>query len=149
MKHVPLLIEFAPHTSLYRERELVSQLPIIRNGPAGTFLVFPGGLRVSLPRTDRFGRRYRRLRSSGVWRDAVRRIGRGTPGVHTDSRTVPGGSTLVRSESQDAARSAVGGHNCRRRPPCLVRLRASTSDSFSAAFLTSVGTHCGNAIVTS
>ena len=49
MKHVPLLIEFAPHTSLYRERELVSQLPIIRNGPAGTFVVFPGGLRVSLP----------------------------------------------------------------------------------------------------
>jgi len=30
-------------------------------------------------------------------------------------------------------------------PHCL---RASTSDSFSAAFLTSVGTHCGNATVT-
>jgi hypothetical protein len=38
MEDVPLLIEFAPHTSLYRERELVSQLPIIRNGPAGTFV---------------------------------------------------------------------------------------------------------------
>jgi hypothetical protein len=49
MEDVPLLIEFAPHTSLYRERELVSQLPIIRNGPAGTFVVFPRGLRVSLP----------------------------------------------------------------------------------------------------
>ena len=49
MEHVPLLIEFAPHTSLYRERDVVSQLPIIRNGPAGTFVVFPDGLRVSLP----------------------------------------------------------------------------------------------------
>ena len=49
MEHVPLLIEFAPHTFLYRERDVVSQLPIIRNGPAGTFVVFPDGLRVSLP----------------------------------------------------------------------------------------------------
>ena len=40
MADVPMLIEFAPHTSLYGERELVSQLPIIRNGPAGTFVVF-------------------------------------------------------------------------------------------------------------
>jgi hypothetical protein len=45
----PLLIEFAPHTSLLRETDLVSQLPIVRNGPAGTFVVFPDGLRVSLP----------------------------------------------------------------------------------------------------
>lgn len=49
MTDVPLLIEFAPHTSLYRERNLVSHLPIIRNGPAGTFVVFPDGVRVSLP----------------------------------------------------------------------------------------------------
>jgi hypothetical protein len=49
MTDVPLLIEFAPQTSLYRERDLVSHLPIVRNGPAGTFVVFPDGLRVSLP----------------------------------------------------------------------------------------------------
>jgi hypothetical protein len=49
MEDVPLLIEFAPHTSIYRERDLVSQLPIVRNGPAGTFVVFPSGVRVSLP----------------------------------------------------------------------------------------------------
>jgi hypothetical protein len=49
MQAFPLLIEFAPHTSLYREQDLVSQLPIVRNGPAGTFVVFPGGVRVSLP----------------------------------------------------------------------------------------------------
>jgi hypothetical protein len=49
MPDFPLLIEFAAHTSLYRERDLVSALPIIRNGPPGTFVVFPGGLRVSLP----------------------------------------------------------------------------------------------------
>jgi hypothetical protein len=29
---VPLLIEFAPQTSLYRERDLVSHLPILRMG---------------------------------------------------------------------------------------------------------------------
>ena len=49
MNDIPLLIEFAPGTSLYRERDLVSALPIVRNGPPGTFVVFPGGLRVSLP----------------------------------------------------------------------------------------------------
>ena len=49
MDDVPLLIEFAPQSSLYRERDLVSQLTIIRNGPAGTFVVFPGDVRVSLP----------------------------------------------------------------------------------------------------
>lgn len=49
MEDVTLLIEFAPHTTLYRERDLVSQLPIVRNGPAGTFVVFPSGVRVSLP----------------------------------------------------------------------------------------------------
>jgi hypothetical protein len=49
MEDVPLLIEFAPQTSLDRERDLVSQLPIVRNGPAGTFVVFPNGVRVSLP----------------------------------------------------------------------------------------------------
>jgi hypothetical protein len=46
---VPLLIEFAPHTLLYRERDLLSQFPIVRNGPAGTFVIFPSGVRVSLP----------------------------------------------------------------------------------------------------
>lgn len=49
LKDIPLLIEFAPGTSLFRERDLVSKLPILRNGPAGTFVVFPNGLRVSLP----------------------------------------------------------------------------------------------------
>jgi hypothetical protein len=49
MDDFPLLIEFAPQTSLYRERDLVSDLPIVRNGPAGTFVIFPNGVRVSLP----------------------------------------------------------------------------------------------------
>ena len=49
MNDIPLLIEFAPGTALYRERDLVSALPIVRNGPPGTFVVFPGGLRISLP----------------------------------------------------------------------------------------------------
>lgn len=49
MKDFPLLIEFVSHTSLYRERDIESTLPIIRNGPPGTFVVFPSGVRVSLP----------------------------------------------------------------------------------------------------
>ena len=45
----PLLIAFSPGTSLHREAGLVSRLPILRNGPPGTFVIFPDGLRVSLP----------------------------------------------------------------------------------------------------
>jgi hypothetical protein len=47
--NVPLVVCFASGSSLYREAELVSQLPMVRNGPAGTFVIFPDGLRVSLP----------------------------------------------------------------------------------------------------
>ena len=47
--NVPLVVYFAAGTSLFREPELISQLPIVRNGPAGTFVIFPDGLRVSLP----------------------------------------------------------------------------------------------------
>ena len=45
----PLVIEFPPRTTLHRERDRVSQLPIVGNGPPGTFVAFPDGLRVSLP----------------------------------------------------------------------------------------------------
>ncbi len=47
--HVHVVIEFAQGTSLYRERDRPSQFSIIGNGPPGTFVVFPDGLRVSLP----------------------------------------------------------------------------------------------------
>jgi hypothetical protein len=46
---VPLIIEFAPQTSLLREADRASHFRIVRNGPPGTFVVFPDGLRVSLP----------------------------------------------------------------------------------------------------
>jgi hypothetical protein len=45
----PLLIAFAAPSSLLRETHRASGLPIVGNGPPGTFVVFPGGLRVSLP----------------------------------------------------------------------------------------------------
>jgi hypothetical protein len=45
----PLVIEFAPRSVLHLERDRVSQLPIVRNGPAGTFVVLPSGVNVSLP----------------------------------------------------------------------------------------------------
>jgi hypothetical protein len=46
---MPLLIDFASPTTLLRERSLTSALPIVGNGPPGTFVLFPNGLRVSLP----------------------------------------------------------------------------------------------------
>jgi hypothetical protein len=46
---IPLLIEFARGTSVYREPDRISDLPIVRNGPPGTFVLFPDGLCVSLP----------------------------------------------------------------------------------------------------
>lgn len=45
----PLVIEFAPATFLQREQHRPSQLPILGNGPPGTFVVFPDGFKVSLP----------------------------------------------------------------------------------------------------
>jgi hypothetical protein len=49
MNSCPLLIEFVPGTRLYREPDRVSALPIVRNGPPGTFVLFPDRIRVSLP----------------------------------------------------------------------------------------------------
>jgi hypothetical protein len=46
---MPLLIDFAAPTSLLREEDRPSRLPIIGNGPPGTFVLFPNGLKVSLP----------------------------------------------------------------------------------------------------
>lgn len=43
-------IDFAEPSSLLRERDRVSPLPIAGNGPPGTFVLFPSaGLKVSLP----------------------------------------------------------------------------------------------------
>jgi hypothetical protein len=44
-----LVVEFAAPSTHRRETHRPSQLPIVGNGPPGTFVVFPGGLRVSLP----------------------------------------------------------------------------------------------------
>jgi len=45
----PLLIEFVPGTRLYRQPDFVSTLPILRNGPPGTAVIFADGTRVNLP----------------------------------------------------------------------------------------------------
>jgi len=45
----PLVVEFVAPTSLQRERHRPSRLPIVGNGPPGTFVLFPDGFRVSLP----------------------------------------------------------------------------------------------------
>lgn len=45
----PLLIRFAADTRLRREAPFSSGLPIVGNGPPGTFVVFPSGREVSLP----------------------------------------------------------------------------------------------------
>ena len=50
MDDIPLLIDFATPSSIFRERNRVSTLRIVGNGPPGTFVLFPKeGLRVSLP----------------------------------------------------------------------------------------------------
>lgn len=49
MDDIPLLIDFATPSSIFREQNRISTLPIIGNGPPGTFVLFPNGLRVSLP----------------------------------------------------------------------------------------------------
>nr|ALS91002.1 MetaGeneMark_Unknown Function [uncultured bacterium] len=46
---IPLLIDFATPSSVFREDGRISTLPILGNGPPGTFVLFPGRLRVSLP----------------------------------------------------------------------------------------------------
>ena len=49
MSPIPLLIEFAAGTRLVREPDLPQGLPIVGNGPPGTFVTFTDGFRVSLP----------------------------------------------------------------------------------------------------
>jgi hypothetical protein len=49
MKAYPLLIEFVPGTKVYRQPDFVSKLPILRNGPPGTAVVFADGSTVNLP----------------------------------------------------------------------------------------------------
>jgi hypothetical protein len=46
---IPLLIDFATPSSIFREHNRISTFRIIGNGPPGTFVLFPNGLRVSLP----------------------------------------------------------------------------------------------------
>ena len=46
---IPLVIDFVSPTSLLREPDRPSALPIVGNGPPGTFVLFPAGFRVSLP----------------------------------------------------------------------------------------------------
>jgi hypothetical protein len=49
MNAYPLLIEFVSGTRITREPEVVSQLPILQNGPPGTSVVFREGAEVPLP----------------------------------------------------------------------------------------------------
>jgi hypothetical protein len=46
----PLLIQFVAPSSLVRETHRASALPMVRNGPPGTFVLLPeAGIRISLP----------------------------------------------------------------------------------------------------
>jgi len=44
-----LLIEFVRGTRIYREPDVTGELPIVQNGPPGTFVVFADGETVPLP----------------------------------------------------------------------------------------------------
>ncbi len=45
----PLVIEFAAGTAILREPDFSTGLPIVGNGPPGTFVVFANGRKVPLP----------------------------------------------------------------------------------------------------
>ena len=45
----PLLIDFTTPSSLFHEQDRMSALPIVGNGPPGTFVLFPDRVKVSLP----------------------------------------------------------------------------------------------------
>ena len=49
MESILLLLDFVRPTSLLREQHRTSALPIVGNGPPGTFVIFPAGFKVSLP----------------------------------------------------------------------------------------------------
>lgn len=49
MNDSPLLIAFAPGTRLERGTGAASRLPILQNGPPGTWVLFEDGRRVPLP----------------------------------------------------------------------------------------------------
>lgn len=49
MKEFPLLIEFAPGSRVMRESLYEPKLPIVQNGPSGTFVLFTDGTLVPLP----------------------------------------------------------------------------------------------------
>lgn len=42
-------VDFAWGSTLVCERDRPSELPVVRNGPPGTFLIVPAGVRISLP----------------------------------------------------------------------------------------------------
>ena len=49
MNRYPLLIEFVRGTRITRQPPVVSRLPILRNGPPGTSVVFEDGREVPVP----------------------------------------------------------------------------------------------------
>ena len=49
MDDIPLLIDFVVPSSILREPDRASTFRIIGNGPPGTFVLFPTGLKLSLP----------------------------------------------------------------------------------------------------
>ena len=46
---IPVLVEFLPGSHIHRQQALVSPLPVLQNGPPGTFVDLPTHVRVSLP----------------------------------------------------------------------------------------------------
>jgi hypothetical protein len=49
MTDAPVVVDFIGPSSVLREPERPSALPIVGNGPPGTFVLFPIGFKVSLP----------------------------------------------------------------------------------------------------
>ena len=109
MEEIPLLIDFAASTSLLREQDRVSALPIAGNGPPGTFVLFPDGFRVSLP-TDQIVFADDSGGHARVGFGGMQFVGSEEGQlVFVRVRELFPEAQLRGSQSQDAARCAVGG----------------------------------------
>ncbi len=117
MNDIPLLIDFATPSSIVREHNRISTLRIIGNGPPGTFVVFPNGLRVSLP-TDQIVFADDRLGHARVGFGGMQFVGSDEGHLVfvrirelvPEDQLSPTRSHTMRLESQRVAAVAVDGH---------------------------------------
>jgi hypothetical protein len=116
VQQFPLLIEFCPGTTLYREPAVAQTLPMVYNGPPGTFVIFPDGRRVPLPTDqivhadDAFGSvrvAFGGMRFDGVAGGCPRRRPAGVAGRARLTYSADAREVRVRTSSVDSRTAAT------------------------------------------